>query len=113
MASPSGSDYGHKDDSGVVSEPLAITNTTQTSSNASTVDVDENSHLTVFQAVKKWKRVFWYSLAISSSILMFGYDFVIVGNSSSMPAFQYVARLCSPFQQSPLCSLALPKSSPR
>ncbi|KAJ6782911.1 hypothetical protein PWT90_11215 [Aphanocladium album] len=90
MASPHGScsDYGHKDDSGVVAEPLAITSTAQTTSNTSTVDVDEYSHLTLLQAIKKWKRVFWYSLAISTTILMFGYDFVIVGNSSSMPAFQ-------------------------
>ncbi|KAK8148041.1 hypothetical protein G3M48_000520 [Beauveria asiatica] len=83
MASFQSSDYANKHDSGVVAEPLAATPT-----NGSSIDVDEYGHLSLWQAIKKWNRVFWYSLAISSTILMFGYDFVIVGNSSSMPAFQ-------------------------
>lgn len=77
-----------KDDA-LFNEPLALTSTSQTTSNSSAIDVDENSHLSLWQAIKKWHRVFWYSLAISSTIIMFGYDFVIVGNSSAMPAFQY------------------------
>ncbi|KAJ2970030.1 hypothetical protein NQ176_g8377 [Zarea fungicola] len=77
-----------KDDA-LFSEPLALTSTSQTTSNSSAIDVDENSHLSLWQAIKKWHRVFWYSLAISSTIIMFGYDFVIVGNSSAMPAFQH------------------------
>ncbi|EGX93814.1 sugar transporter, putative [Cordyceps militaris CM01] len=85
MASNESSDYADKHNSPVVAD----FETTRHTSNTSSVDVDEHSHLTLFQAIKKWKRVFWYSLAISSTILMFGYDYVIVGNSSSMPAFQH------------------------
>ncbi|KAM0670263.1 hypothetical protein MY8738_005428 [Beauveria namnaoensis] len=83
MASFQSNDYANKHDSGVVAEPLAAIPT-----NGSSIDVDEYGHLSLWQAIKKWNCVFWYSLAISSTILMFGYDFVIVGNSSSMPAFQ-------------------------
>lgn len=88
MASFQSNEYANKHDSGVVAEPLATTPT-----NGSSIDVDEYGHLSLWQAIKKWNCVFWYSLAISSTILMFGYDFVIVGNSSSMPAFQYVLSL--------------------
>ncbi|XWW94608.1 hypothetical protein V2A60_002553 [Cordyceps javanica] len=88
MASPQLiSDYADKHDPGVVADQFPAT--TRQTSNSSSIDVDEHGHLTLWQAIKKWKRVFWYSLAISSTILMFGYDFVIVGNSSSMPAFQH------------------------
>lgn len=83
------SDPASKEDV-VVAEPLAMSDTVQTSHTTSTIEVDEHGHLTVWQAIKKWNRVFWYTLSISSTILMFGYDFVIVGNSSAMPAFQYV-----------------------
>ena len=54
------------------------------------IEVDEFGHLSLWQAIKKWKRVFLFSLGMSSAILMYGYDYVIVGNASAMPAFQYV-----------------------
>lgn len=96
MASPQLSDDSRKDYAGVIAEPL--TSAVRTTSRTSSVDVDEFGHLTLWQAIRKWNRLFWYSLAISTTILMFGYDFVVVGNSSSMPAFQYVYICHSPLR---------------
>lgn len=45
-------------------------------------------------SLKKWPKVVGYNLALSSAILLYGYDLVIVANVSSMPAFQYVP--CQP-----------------
>lgn len=90
MDSSRSSDRAPKEEA-LVTQPLAITDTSQTTSNSSSIEIDEHGHLTVWQAIKKWQRVFWYTLGISSTIIMLGYDLVIVGNSSAMPAFQYVS----------------------
>lgn len=46
------------------------------------------AHVPLWQSMKKWRRVVAYNLALSSAILLYGYDLVIVGNVSAMPAFQ-------------------------
>lgn len=45
-------------------------------------------HVPLWQSMKKWPRVIAYNLALSSAILLYGYDLVIVGTVSAMPAFQ-------------------------
>lgn len=44
--------------------------------------------LSLFQALKKWKKISWIAGAIAMNILLWGFDTGIVGNLSSMPAFQ-------------------------
>lgn len=51
---------------------------------------DDDENLTLIQAVKKYHRVSFYCVGLTSAILMYGYDYVIVGSTSSMPSFQYV-----------------------
>ncbi|KAJ5198643.1 uncharacterized protein N7498_007760 [Penicillium cinerascens] len=49
----------------------------------------QTKHVPLLQSVKKWPRVILYCLALSSAILLYGYDLVIVGTVSAMPAFQH------------------------
>lgn len=44
--------------------------------------------LSLFQALKRWPRMSWIAMAIAMNILLWGFDTGIVGNLSSMPAFQ-------------------------
>ena len=46
---------------------------------------------TLWQSIKKWPRVVIYCLALNTAILLYGYDLVIVGTVSAMPAFQCVS----------------------
>jgi hypothetical protein len=55
---------------------------------ASSVDSDQDDNLTLWQALRKWKRVSWYCVGLTSAMIMFGFDYVIVGSSSAMPSFQ-------------------------
>lgn len=45
-------------------------------------------HPPLWQSLKGWPKVVGYNLALSSAILLYGYDLVIVGTVSAMPAFQ-------------------------
>ena len=44
--------------------------------------------LTLWQAVRKWRKIVLYCLGLSCAILLYGYDLVIVGTVSAIPAFQ-------------------------
>ncbi|KAJ5110484.1 hypothetical protein N7532_001019 [Penicillium argentinense] len=57
--------------------------------NANTNNAPSQGHVPLWQSLKKWPRVVGYNLALSSAILLYGYDLVIVGTVSAMPAFQY------------------------
>ncbi|KAK4132742.1 MFS general substrate transporter [Trichocladium antarcticum] len=52
------------------------------------LQTNEHAHLTLKESLKKWRTVVIYSLCMSSAILMYGYDYVIVGTVSAMPSFQ-------------------------
>ncbi|PNY23401.1 Uncharacterized protein TCAP_06660 [Tolypocladium capitatum] len=52
------------------------------------VETDPHVDLTLWQGVKKWPRIVFYCIAVASGILMYGYDYVIVGTTSAMPSFQ-------------------------
>jgi len=52
------------------------------------IETNQHAHLTLWESIKKWRRVVLYSLGMTSAILMYGYDYVIVGTSSAMPSFQ-------------------------
>lgn len=52
------------------------------------LQTNEHAHLTLKESLIKWRRVVIYSLCMTSAILMYGYDYVIVGTVSAMPSFQ-------------------------
>ncbi|KAJ6022778.1 uncharacterized protein N7446_013130 [Penicillium canescens] len=57
----------------------------------SRVSTSENkSYIPLWQSIKKWPRIVGYCLALSSAILLYGYDLVIVGTVAAMPQFQLV-----------------------
>lgn len=43
---------------------------------------------TLWQNVKKYRKVTYITLGLTSAILLYGYDNVIVGTISAMPFFQ-------------------------
>jgi hypothetical protein len=44
----------------------------------------------LWQNVKKYRKVTYVTLALTSAILLYGYDNVVIGTVSAMPVFQYV-----------------------
>ncbi|UNI22899.1 hypothetical protein JDV02_008743 [Purpureocillium takamizusanense] len=52
------------------------------------VETDPNKDLTLLQSIKKWPRVVLYCVGLTFAILMYGYDYAIVGTTSAMPSFQ-------------------------
>ena len=47
-----------------------------------------DKQLPLMPSLKKWKKTVLYCVALTPCILMFGYDYAIVGTSSAMPSFQ-------------------------
>lgn len=45
-------------------------------------------HVPLWYSVRRWRKVVGYCFALSISVLLYGYDFVVVGTVSAMPAFQ-------------------------
>lgn len=60
----------------------------QANSVSTTVISDEQR--TLWQNVKKYRKVTYITLGLTSAILLFGYDNVVVGTVAAMPDFQYV-----------------------
>lgn len=52
------------------------------------LQINEHAHLTLKESLVKWRRVVVYSLCMTSAILMYGYDYAVVGTVSAMPSFQ-------------------------
>lgn len=50
---------------------------------------DHEVHVPLLHSLRKSPRIVLYCVALSSAILLYGYDLVIVGTVSAMPAFQY------------------------
>jgi hypothetical protein len=49
---------------------------------------NSDEHGTLWQNVKRYRRVTYITFGLSSAILLYGYDNVVVGAVSGMPAFQ-------------------------
>lgn len=58
-----------------------------------TTELEERMGL--WSAVRRWPKVALWSLALSSTILLGGFDSVLVSNVASMPVFQYVLKVIS------------------
>ncbi|KIE01653.1 alpha glucoside transporter, partial [Metarhizium majus ARSEF 297] len=52
------------------------------------IERDGSANLTLWQSVKRYKNVVWCCIGLTTTILLFGYDYVIVGTTSAMPSFQ-------------------------
>ncbi|KAL5114902.1 hypothetical protein ACEQ8H_007220 [Pleosporales sp. CAS-2024a] len=59
---------------------------TEVSSGTTSQETDEQR--TLWQNIKKYRKVVWINLSLTSAILLFGYDNVVVGTVSAMPVFQ-------------------------
>ena len=55
---------------------------------SSDLSSNEFADLTLLQSLKRWRLIAFYCLGMSSAILMYGYDYVIIGTVSAMPSFQ-------------------------
>jgi hypothetical protein len=58
-------------------------------SSAATAEQITDEQRTLWQNVKKYRKVVWVTLGLTSAILLYGYDNVVVGTISAMPVFQY------------------------
>lgn len=87
--------------SGTPSESLKKSSTLETGVHGTETDIDlsgygdsdgdnqdDDENLTLWQAIRRWRRVTLYCVGMTSAILMYGYDFVIIGSGSAMPSFQ-------------------------
>jgi hypothetical protein len=45
---------------------------------------------TLWQNIKKYRKVVYVTFGLTSAILLYGYDNVVVGTIAAMPVFQYV-----------------------
>ncbi|KAM0328573.1 hypothetical protein ACHAQA_004981 [Verticillium albo-atrum] len=59
-----------------------------TSTTSAPLETNEFTHLKLRQSLWKWRRIVFYCMGMTSAILMYGYDYVIVGTVSAMPSFQ-------------------------
>lgn len=50
---------------------------------------DEFKKLSLWQAVKRWPKVSAYCLALTSAILLWGYDLAMAGNLAGLDQFKY------------------------
>ncbi|KAF2729957.1 MFS general substrate transporter [Polyplosphaeria fusca] len=51
-------------------------------------DEGDDERRTLWQSIKKYRKVVGYTIALTSAILLYGYDNVVVGTVSGMPKFQ-------------------------
>lgn len=54
---------------------------------------DSSKELSLWQALRKWPKVSAYCLALTSAILLWGYDMAMNGNLAGLDQFQYAVPL--------------------
>lgn len=59
---------------------------------ASSTQSQQETRMSLWQLFRKWPRLTLWAVALCTPILLYGYDFVIVGNITSVPAFQSVPK---------------------
>lgn len=52
------------------------------------VERNRAAELTLWQSTKRYRNVVWCCIGLTTTILLYGYDYVIVGTTSAMPSFQ-------------------------
>ncbi|KAH7110569.1 major facilitator superfamily domain-containing protein [Dendryphion nanum] len=84
-------DRRHHDDNRNVDTKLQDEQITEVASNATTSQTTSQTNdeqQTLWQNVKKYRKVVLYTFGLTSAILLYGYDNVVVGTVSAMPMFQ-------------------------
>lgn len=66
---------------------ISEVNSRSTASQTSTLPSDVQR--TLWQNIKRYRKVVYVTFGLTSAILLWGYDNVIVGTVSGMPKFQY------------------------
>lgn len=56
--------------------------------NSGSTGQDGDEQRTLWQNIKKYRKVCWITIALTSAILLYGYDNVVVGTVAAMPVFQ-------------------------
>jgi MFS family permease len=56
---------------------------------------DGDEQRSLWQNIKKYRKVCWITIALTSAILLYGFDNVVVGTVAAMPVFQYAKFLSS------------------
>lgn len=56
--------------------------------NSQSVSEEGDTSRTLWQNVKKYRKVTYVTFGLTSAILLYGYDNVVVGTVSAMPVFQ-------------------------
>lgn len=79
--SNAGTQCTDKKEDGFVTEHISQVNSTSS-------DSITDEQRTLWQNVKKYRKVVYVTLALTSAILLYGYDYVVVGTISAMPVFQ-------------------------
>ncbi|KAJ4368082.1 hypothetical protein N0V83_006437 [Neocucurbitaria cava] len=64
-----------------VTQPLTASNSLPASS-------DEQMNLPLRKAFRQYSRLCWYVLGMTTVVLLWGYDGIVVGNITALPAFQ-------------------------
>jgi hypothetical protein len=81
--------------------------------NSASIDQVTDEQRTLWQNVKKYRKVAWITLGLTSAILLYGYDEVVIGTISAMPVFQYVPNylLTIQYQLTPIPEKTLASST--
>jgi hypothetical protein len=56
--------------------------------NSQSISEEGDNSRTLWQNVKKYRKVTYVTFGLTSAILLYGYDNVVVGTVSAMPVFQ-------------------------
>jgi hypothetical protein len=84
MASVDSRSVQTKDDNVVLLDLQSVASRTETVHSSDSGDEGRS----LWQNAKRYRRVVYVTFGLSSAILLYGYDFVIVGTISGMPEFQ-------------------------
>lgn len=60
----------------------------EVNSSRPTTSEENDEQRPLWQNIKRYRKVCWITIALTSAILLYGYDNVVVGTVSAMPIFQ-------------------------
>ena len=88
IASQKSRSSGGKDYAGEQIHEVESRATETRASNVGDPGEDGDNDRTLWQNVKKYRKVTYVTFGLTSAILLYGYDNVVVGTVSAMPGFQ-------------------------
>lgn len=88
IASQKSKSSGGKDHTGEQISEVESHATTSGAGNVGNLAGGGDNNRTLWQNVKKYRKVTYVTFGLTSAILLYGYDNVVVGTVSAMPGFQ-------------------------